>query len=253
MNDPRFTTLAKTLIDHSCRLQAGQKVLIEAFDLPEPALVCRLVELASERGALPVVTYKSNAILRSLYKTGTEAGMKLIGQFEAARMAEMDAYIGIRGANNSNEFADVPSRQMDLYQEHWWQPVHIKIRVPKTRWVVLRYPTASMAQAANMSCEAFEDFYFNVCTTAEDASQSLVDAWGSDDEAAARRCATDEVVDELFLTDGSGNTWMSQGCDRTDPGIPVCAYTYEGGAAFLKVEGTEAEGWKVTGLEFVAD
>jgi hypothetical protein len=92
-----------------------------------------------------------------------------------------------------------------------------------------------------------------ICTTAEDASQSLVDAWGSDDEAAARRCATDEVVDELFLTDGSGNTWMSQGCDRTDPGIPVCAYTYEGGAAFLKVEGTEAEGWKVTALDFRAD
>jgi aminopeptidase len=36
--------------------------------------------------------------------------------------------------------------------------------VPKTRWVVLRYPTDSMAQAADMSSEAFEDFYFSVCT-----------------------------------------------------------------------------------------
>ena len=92
-----------------------------------------------------------------------------------------------------------------------------------------------------------------ICSTAEDASQSLVDAWGSGDEAAARRCATDEVVGELFATDGAGNTWQSQGCDRTDPGVPVCAYTYEGGAAFLKIEGTEAEGWKVTGLSFTAD
>ncbi len=92
-----------------------------------------------------------------------------------------------------------------------------------------------------------------ICSTAEDASQSLVDAWGSGDQAAARRCATDEVVGELFATDGAGNTWQSQGCDRTDPGVPVCAYTYEGGAAFLKIEGTEAEGWKVTGLSFTAD
>lgn len=165
MSDPRITKLAETLIDHSCRLKAGETVLIEAFDLPEPALVCRLVEIAAERGAHPVVTWKSNAILRSLYRTGTEAGMKLIGELEAGRMERMDAYIGIRGAFNSNEFADVPPTQMDLYQEHWWQPVHIKIRVPKTRWVVLRYPTPSMAQAANMSCEAFEDFYFDVCTT----------------------------------------------------------------------------------------
>src|SRR5881628_596748 len=37
-------------------------------------------------------------------------------------------------------------------------------RVLFTRWVVLRWPTPSMAQAANMSTEAFEDFYFDVCT-----------------------------------------------------------------------------------------
>jgi aminopeptidase len=37
-------------------------------------------------------------------------------------------------------------------------------RVNKTRWCVLRWPSPSMAQAANMSTEAFEDFYFEVCT-----------------------------------------------------------------------------------------
>jgi len=36
--------------------------------------------------------------------------------------------------------------------------------VKKTRWVVLRWPTSSMAQAAGMSTEAFEDFFFEVCT-----------------------------------------------------------------------------------------
>jgi aminopeptidase len=40
----------------------------------------------------------------------------------------------------------------------------LNYRVNKTRWVVLRWPSPSMAQAANMSTEAFEDFYFNVCT-----------------------------------------------------------------------------------------
>ena len=79
-------------------------------------------------------------------------------------MEQMHAYIGIRGAENSSQFADVPLEQMDLYQKHWWQPVHSEVRVPKTKWVVLRYPTASMAQAADMSTEAFEDFYFDVCT-----------------------------------------------------------------------------------------
>jgi aminopeptidase len=34
----------------------------------------------------------------------------------------------------------------------------------KTRWVVLRWPSPAMAQLAGMSTEAFEDFYFDVCT-----------------------------------------------------------------------------------------
>jgi aminopeptidase len=37
-------------------------------------------------------------------------------------------------------------------------------RVEKTKWVVLRWPTSAMAQQAMMSTEAFEDFYFRVCT-----------------------------------------------------------------------------------------
>jgi aminopeptidase len=53
---------------------------------------------------------------------------------------------------------------MDLYQKYWWHAVHSEIRVPKTKWVVLRYPTDSFAQAASMSTKAFEDFYFDVCT-----------------------------------------------------------------------------------------
>ncbi len=164
MQDHRIDKLAQTLIHHSCRLQSGQKVLIEAFDLPDPALVCRLVEECCRLGAIPLVNIKSNSVLRSLYRGATVASMTLAGQSEAAVMAGMDAYIGIRGSANSNEFADVPQEKMDLYQKHWWHPVHIELRVPRTRWVVLRYPTASMAQSANMSCEQFESFFFDVCT-----------------------------------------------------------------------------------------
>jgi aminopeptidase len=164
MKDPRIGQLAEILIDHSCQLQKGEKVLIEAFDLPEPNLVCRLVELAAERGAHPLVSWKNNAILRSLYRAGDETNIALAGEFERRRMEQMDAYIGIRGAANSSQFADVPHQQMDLYQRLWGKPVHLEVRVPKTKWVVLRYPTDSMAQAADMSTEAFEDFYFAVCT-----------------------------------------------------------------------------------------
>lgn len=165
MKDPRIGELAAVLVNHSCRVKAGGKVLIEAFDLPDPALVCSLVDEVSRVGGIPLVNIRDNAVLRSLYRNATEQSMALAGQFDAAVMREMDAYIGIRGTANAREFADVSGSQMELYQKHWWQPVHIGIRVPETRWVVLRYPTPSMAQSAEMSTEQFEDFFFNVCTT----------------------------------------------------------------------------------------
>ena len=43
-------------------------------------------------------------------------------------------------------------------------PVHHELRVNKTKWVVLRYPTEGMAEQARMSTDAFEQFYFDVCT-----------------------------------------------------------------------------------------
>ena len=102
--------------------------------------------------------------MRDVYRYATEESMKLVGDIEAYRMKQMDAYVGIRGAYNSTEFSDVPDDKMKLYQKYWLKPVHLDIRVPKTRWVVMRYPTPSMAQQAGMSTEAFEDFYFEVCT-----------------------------------------------------------------------------------------
>ncbi len=87
--------------------------------------------------------------------------MKLAGELESGRMEKVQAYIGVRGAANSSQFADVPHEKMDLYQQHWWKAVHTDVRIAKTKWVVLRYPTDSFAQAANMSTPAFEDFYFD--------------------------------------------------------------------------------------------
>ncbi len=164
MKDPRIGQLAEILLDHSCELKSGDHVLIEAFDLPEPALVCELVEQSARRGALPLVSWKNNEVLRSLYRTATADSMQLAGQFERDRMEKMDAYIGVRGAANNSQFVDVPQERMDLYQQHWWHTVHSEVRVPDTRWVVLRYPTNSMAQAADMSTAAFEDFFYDVCT-----------------------------------------------------------------------------------------
>jgi aminopeptidase len=163
MHDPRIDKLAEVLLDHSCELQAGETILIEAIDLPEPQLVVALVNGAAKRGAIPLVEMKCQQVQRALYANATEAAMKLAGGLERHRMEQVQAYIGVRGAANGSELRGIAPERMDLYQEHWLRHVN-DYRVPKTKWVVLRYPTDSFAQAADTPTEEFTNFFFDVCT-----------------------------------------------------------------------------------------
>ena len=162
MVDPRLKTLAKNLINYSIRLKKGEKVLIEDKGLEVP-FVEELVREAYNAGAMPFVTIKSHNINRALFKDISMEHIKLMAKFEADRMKEMDAYINLVSDANSSESSDISADKGKLIRKYFWNEVHGKISIPKTKWVVLRYPNPGMAQAANMSTEAFEDFYFNVC------------------------------------------------------------------------------------------
>ena len=162
MRDLRYTDLAHVLVNHSSGVKPGDKVLIEAFDIPADFTV-ELINTVTAAGGLPLVNIYQQQVLRSLFNNATEAQMKLIGEVERQRMEAVQCYIGVRGSHNISEMSDVPREKMDLYEKLWWKPVHTEIRVPKTRWVVLRWPHPAMAQSAGMSTKAFEDFYFRVC------------------------------------------------------------------------------------------
>ena len=160
--DPRVKTLAKNLIGYSTALKPGEKILIEVFDDALP-LAKALVKEAYAVGGVPFLTLKQNELQRELLLGASVEQLDAIAAYEAARMKQMDAYIGIRAAQNVSELSDVPAEQMKRYQQHWQKPVHSDIRVPDTKWCILRYPNGAMAQLANQSTEAFADFYFNVC------------------------------------------------------------------------------------------
>jgi aminopeptidase len=163
MLNANISKLAHTLVNYSCRLQPGEKVLIECTGLELP-LIQALVRDIYNAGGLPFVSIKDRAVERAILMQASAEQLKMAASYEARRMQDMNAYIGIRSGNNAFELADVSSRQMEMYQKYFFEEVHSKIRVPSTKWVVLRYPTPSMAQSAAMSTEAFADYFFKVCT-----------------------------------------------------------------------------------------
>lgn len=161
VHDPRHDKLAELLVNYSTEVKPGEKVLIEAYDTPIE-FIDSLIKAVYKAGGYPLLELKYNHLLRSLLMGASKESLAAMQDTELHRMKNMDAFIGVRGYSNSKELSDLPSEKNALWGTEVFQPVHANERVPNTKWVVLRYPTPSMAMMANMSTEAFEDYYFNV-------------------------------------------------------------------------------------------
>jgi aminopeptidase len=161
MHDPRFDKLAKLLVSFSTALKKGDHALLDVFDIP-PEMTIALVRAVREAGALPFVQLHQGIVSREMAMHASDSALDVAAEVELARMKKMDAYIALRGGANITEMSDVPPEQMKLVARKM-KPV-LDWRVKKTRWCVLRWPSSSMAQLAGMSTEAFENFYFDVCT-----------------------------------------------------------------------------------------
>ena len=163
MKDPRCDKLAQLLVEYSTALNPGEKVLINMIGDAEP-LAKAIVEKVYEAKAIPFLHIENPQLEAAWLKGATEETFTTQRTWEELQMQAMDAYIGIRATDNSFTMKSVPPEKHELNSTLLWEPVHGRIRVPKTKWVILRYPNDSMAQLAGMSTEEFEDFYFNVCT-----------------------------------------------------------------------------------------
>src|SRR5437762_4728730 len=143
MHDERFNKLAKRLVEYSIRLKRNETVLIEAFDIPDEMTIA-LVRATRKAGGVPFAQTYHVRVNRALSLDASDRQLNLTASHELARMKKMDAYIAVRGSNNVTELSDVPPETMKLIARKM-RSVQDQ-RVKKTKWVVLRWPTPSMAQ-----------------------------------------------------------------------------------------------------------
>ncbi len=160
MSDPRERELAELLVTYSVDLQKGERCLINATDVPL-SMVEELIASVYRAGGYPEVNYTSITIERALIEGGSASSFASLAQSDAYRMGRMDAFIGVRGVVNPKELSALGEKAKE-YLAHYNTPVHHEIRVPKTKWVVLRYPTQMMAAQAGMSHRDFCDYYYRV-------------------------------------------------------------------------------------------
>jgi len=163
MKDKRNDILARQLLGYSVKLQKGEVLYLEIKGKETLELGKQIIKQATELGATVFWFYNDESLLRQWIRTATDDQHRQQAELHLELMTRSDAYIGLRGSDNPFDLADIPQSQIDKYNSLFYKPVHLEQRVKRTRWVVLRFPNNAMAQLAETSQEAFEDFYYDVC------------------------------------------------------------------------------------------
>lgn len=155
--------LADLMIGYSVEVQPGDRVQINISDDVSPEMVCLLIDRTVKAGGIPFVNVSNSRIARALAMHASEEQAKVLLSRDLPFTQQMQCYISIGGGKNNFEFADVPDDLQDITRTHYGKPL-LEYRVNHTKWLSMQWPTPAGAQQASMSTEAFEDFYFNVCT-----------------------------------------------------------------------------------------
>ena len=158
--DKRTQKLAELLVHYSVKARPGETVMIRANDLAKPLVIALYKEIL-RAGANPRLSVGLDELNEIFYR---EASDKQLSNFPKISMFEaknIDAMIAISSPLNLKGMSGVdPKRMVKRYQA--LKPINEWITT-KIRWVIANYPTASLAQEAEMSMEEYENFVYKAC------------------------------------------------------------------------------------------
>lgn len=158
----REKKLAKQLVNNSCKIKSGEKILITYSDTPSTFIEI-LIEEISKCGGIPLPFRMDRIIKRRMLLNSNATTFEYLTKIISPIMSDVDAVILIGGSFNDFELSDIPSNTLRDFHKLYTEPIHFKLRCSK-KWVLLRYPTPSFAQSSGLSSEKFYNFFFDVCT-----------------------------------------------------------------------------------------
>jgi aminopeptidase len=199
MTDKRWSQLADVLVNYSTRVRPGDKVQIAMVEVETLPLIRAVYTKAVKAGAYPQVQFLSAYLERALMRYGNATQLDWVPDQEAHGMEWADVYIGLRGARNPFEFADI---KPDALVAHKRAMGKVSSMRSKTRWVLVRVPNESLAQQAQMSLEEMMEFFFDATLQDWAAQVKLCQELKEVFEAAENVRLTGRDTDIRFSTRG---------------------------------------------------
>lgn len=103
--DKRIRTLAKNLVNYSCKVKPGDKVYVHYTGLSTEDLARQIIKEVYAVGGQPYPHYTNPKVQREMLLGCTEEQLRLMAEIDAAEMSKMDCYIGVRGGDNVSEYS----------------------------------------------------------------------------------------------------------------------------------------------------
>ena len=158
--DPRAKALANIAVNHSVQVKPNELILIET-DNPEHDICKALIDAIYDCGGMPHLIISNDALLRRIVSRAKDEQFELMRACDDILLDRADGYIIVKGHENNLEFSGVPADRLASYMRLYKRK--IAARRHRTKWLVLRLPTPSEAQAAGMHTDEYEDFFYGAC------------------------------------------------------------------------------------------
>ena len=202
--DKRWAQLGDLLVNYSAEVKPGERVMIAMTELGSFPLVHAIHAASIKAGAFPQVQFLSETLRHSVLKYGNEEQLGWVPEIEAYGMEWADVYLGLRGAHNLYEHWDISAGRLSLNQAALGKIS--SLRWEKTRWCLVRVPTAALAQQAEIDLETLTDIFFNACLIDWKAESAKWRQWADRLNGAGQVQIVGPETDLRFSVEG--RKWM---------------------------------------------
>ncbi|XMB85078.1 aminopeptidase [Mycoplasmatota bacterium WC44] len=159
MKDPRLQKLAESLVNYSVEVKKGHHVRIVG-DYEAKPLLLEIIKEVKKVGAHPYVDILDDEISREVALATTEDRLNMLAKWRKPQYESIDASIGVYADRNDYASVDVPT-ETKLLTAKIMRPLS-NIIINTKKWVILNYPTHTLAHKAKMSYEQFYDYCLKV-------------------------------------------------------------------------------------------
>lgn len=160
-----MTGLARVLVGHSARVEAGDSCVIEGESAAEPLLLA-IYEEVLRAGGNPVVQMAMAGQSAAYFELASDDQLEWVSPISRWSVEEADVRIAVMASSNTRELSRTdPERQTrrQAARRGLMQTSMQRSAEGDYRWALTLFPTNAYASDAGMSLAEYEDFFFGAC------------------------------------------------------------------------------------------